>query len=94
MLKSFFRLLATLDTKKRALLEYECDCTKTSQSLPPDEKSMLPAIKCILYQAYGWSRVDEAIISDILLQDSGWIVNNDNKDVHPLWLTGTFLISS
>ena len=55
---------------------------------------MLQAIKCILYQVYDWSRVDEAIISYILLQDSGWIVNNDNKDFHPLWLTGTLLISS
>ena len=26
--------------------------TKTSQSLPPDEKSMLEAIKCILYYLY------------------------------------------
>ena len=51
--------------------------TKTSQSLPPDEKSMLQAIKCILYQVYYWSRVYEAIISDILLQDV-WIVNNGN----------------
>ena len=55
---------------------------------------MLHAIKCFLYQVYDWSRVDEAIISYILLQDSGWIVNNDNKDFHPLWLTGTLLISS
>ena len=55
---------------------------------------MLQAIKCILYQVYDWLRVDEAIISDILLQDSGWIVNNDNKDVHPLWFTSTFLILS
>ena len=55
---------------------------------------MLQAIKCILYQVYDWSGVDEAIISDILLQDSGWIVNNDNKDVHPLWFTSTFLILS
>ena len=45
---------------------------------------MLQTIKCILYQVYDWSRVDEVIISDILLQDSRWIVNNDNKDVHPL----------
>ena len=51
---------------------------------------MLQAIKCILYQVYDLSSVDEAVISDTLLQDSGWIVNSDNKDVHPLWLTGTF----
>ena len=38
---------------------------------------MLQAIKCILYQVYDWSRVDEAIISDILVQDSGWIIDND-----------------
>ena len=93
LLKSLFRLFATLEAKKRVLLK-DCYCTTTSQSLPPDEKSMLQAIKCILYQVYDWSRVDEAIISDILLQDSGWLVNNDNKDVHPLWFTGTFLISS
>ena len=55
---------------------------------------MLQTIKCILYQVYDWSRVDEAIISDILLQDSCWIINSDSKDVHPLWLTGAFLISS
>ena len=51
---------------------------------------MLQAIKCILYYVYDWSRVDEAIISDILLQ-IGWIVN---IEVPPLWFTGTFLISS
>ena len=43
---------------------------KTFQSLPPDEKLMLQAIKRIHYQVYYWSRVDEAIISDILLQDN------------------------
>ena len=45
---------------------------------------MLQAIKCILYQVYDWSRVDEAIISDILLQN-GWIVNNENEEFQPLW---------
>ena len=94
MLKSLFRLFPTLETRKGVLLKQEYDCTKTSQSLPPDEKSLLQAIKCILCHVYDWSGVDEAIISDILLQDSGQIVNNDNKDIHPLWLTGTFLISS
>ena len=53
--------------------------TKTSQSLPPDEKSMLQAIKCVLYYVYCWSRVYEAFISDILLQDNVWIVNNGNS---------------
>ena len=55
---------------------------KTSQSLPPDEKSMLQAIKRVHYQVYYWSRVNETIISDILLQDNGWINNNDNEEVH------------
>ena len=44
--------------------------TETSWSLPSDAKSMLQAIKCILYSVYDKSRVDEAIISNILLQDS------------------------
>ena len=39
---------------------------KTSQSLPPDEKSMLQAIKSIHYEVYYCSTVDEAIVSDIL----------------------------
>ena len=41
---------------------------KSSQSLPPDEKSMLKAIKSIHYEVYYYSTVDEAIVSDILLQ--------------------------
>ena len=53
--------------------------TKTSQSLPPYKKSMLQAFKCILYYVYDWSRVDEANISDILLQN-GWIVNDENEE--------------
>ena len=42
--------------------------TKTSQSLPHDEKSMLQAIRGIHYQVYSWSRVNVAIISDISLK--------------------------
>ena len=52
--------------------------TKTSHSLLPDEKLMLQAVKRVHYQAYYSSRVDE-IISDILLQDNGWIVDKENK---------------
>ena len=55
---------------------------------------MLLAFKCILYQVHDWSRVDEATISDILLQNCGWIVKNDNEEVQPLRFIGTFLISS
>ena len=32
------------------------------------------------------------LISDILLQDNGWIVVNENEEVPPLWFTGTFWI--
>ena len=39
------------------------------------------------------STVDEAIVSDILLQDNVWIVDNKNEEVRPLWFTGMFLIS-
>ena len=53
--------------------------TKTSQPLPPDEKSMLQAIKCILCCLYYWSRVYKTIINDILLRDNLWIVNNGNS---------------
>ena len=67
--------------------------TKTSQSLALEEKSMLQAIKCIHYQAFYSSRVDEIITSDIFLQDNGWIVDKENKEVRPLLFTGTFLIS-
>ena len=40
---------------------------KASQSLPPDEKSMLQAIKSVHYDVYCCSTVDEAIVTDILL---------------------------
>ena len=46
------------------------------------------------YQVYYSSRADEIIISDILLQDNGWIVGNENEEVRALLFTGTFLISS
>ena len=49
---------------------------KTFQFIPPDKKSMLQAIKLIHYEVYYWSRADEAIINDILLQDIVWNVNN------------------
>ena len=54
---------------------------------------MLLAIKHVHYQVFYSSSVDEIIISDILLQDDGWIVDNENKEVRSLWFTGTFLIS-
>ena len=49
---------------------------KTSHYLPPEEKSMLQAIKRVRYQVYYSSRVDETIISDKLFQDNAWIVGN------------------
>ena len=66
---------------------------KTSQSLPPDEKSMLQTIKSIHYEVYYCSTVDETIVSGILLQDNVWIILNKNEEVRPLWFTGIFLIS-
>ena len=67
--------------------------TKTSQSLTPEERSMLQAIKRVHYQVYYSSRVDETIRSDKFLQVNGWIVDNENEEVLPLWFTSTFLIS-
>ena len=58
-----------------------------------EERSMLQAFKRIQYQVYYWSRAYETIISDILLQDNGGIVENENDEVHHLSLTGTLLIS-
>ena len=54
---------------------------------------MLQTFKRILYEAYYWSRVDEAIVSDNLLRDNGWIIDNEKDEFRPLWFTGTFLIS-
>ena len=66
---------------------------KTSQFSPLDENSMLQAIKRIRYEVYYWPRVDEAIISDIVLQDNVWIIDTENEEVHPLCFIGMFLIS-
>ena len=57
--------------------------TKTSQSVPPEEKWMLQAIKGVHYQGFYSSRLDETIIRDILLQENGSIVGNENKEVRP-----------
>ena len=39
--------------------------TETPQLLSPEQTSMLQAIKCVYYQAFYSSGVDEVIISDI-----------------------------
>ena len=54
------------------------------------DRSMVQAIKQVHYKVYNLCRVDETIISSILLQDDGWIVGNEDEEVHPLWFTGTF----
>ena len=79
-------------TETRVRLYKQMDI-KTSQSLPPDKKLMLQAIKSIHYEVYYCSTVDEAIVNDILLQDNVWIVGNKNEEVNPLWFTVMFLIS-
>ena len=43
---------------------------------------MLQTIKRIHYEVYYWSRVDEAIISNISLQVNVWVVDNENEEVH------------
>ena len=96
-LKKFFQTVYYCGKEEEILTEtrvclYKQRKTKTSQSLPPEEKSMLQAIKCIHFQVYYSSRVDKTIISDILLQDNGWIVDNENAEVGPLWFTGALLI--
>ena len=50
-------------------------------------------IKSIHYEVYYYSTADEAIVSDIFLQDNVWIVENKSEEVCPLWFTGMFLIS-
>ena len=68
---------------------------KTSQSLPPDEKSMLQAIKSIHhYEIYYCLTVDEAIVRDISLQDNVWIVDKKNEEFRPLWFTCMFFLIS
>ena len=67
-------------TERRVRLHKQMNI-KTSQSLPPDEKSMLQAIKSIHYEVYYCSTVAEAIVSDILLQDNVWIVHNNNEEI-------------
>ena len=74
--------------------------TKTSQPLPPEEQSMSQAIKgvkvTIHYQVYYSSRVDETIKSDILLQDNGWIVGNENEvssSIMVLWYVFNFIFA-
>ena len=88
----FFGKEGDSQTKSRLRLNKQMK-TKTFQSLPPDKRSMLQAIKRIHYKVYYWAKVDEAIISDILLQVNVWIVDNENEEVSPIWFTGIFLIS-
>ena len=54
---------------------------------------MLQVIKSIHYEVYSLFNSREAIVSDILLQDNVWIVDNKNEEVRPLWFTSMFLVS-
>ena len=74
--KKFIQTLCYSGKEEESLTEikvrlYEQMKTKTRLSLPPHGKSMLQAIKNIHYEVYDGSRVDEAIISDYLLEDNG-----------------------
>ena len=63
---------------------------KSSQSLPPDPKSIEQAIKRIHYQLYSWMQVDKNIVTELLLEENGWIVNAEDNSVTPLWFKGMF----
>ena len=85
--KKFIQTVCYSEKEEESLTEtrvpvYRQMKTKTSQSLPPDENSMLQKIKPINCKIYYWSRVDEAIISDV------WFVDNENEEVRPLRFTG------
>ena len=87
-IEKLLKLFATLKKKEKVLTKtsvrlYKQTKTKTSQSLPPDKKSMVQATKPILCEIYYWLRVDETIINDIFLQDHGLIVDNQNEEVRP-----------
>ena len=74
--KKFIQTVCYSGKEEESLTEikvrlYEQMKTKTCLSLPPHGKSMLQAIKNIHYEVYDGSRVDEAIISDYLLEDNG-----------------------
>ena len=86
MLKSLLKVFATLEKKKTKtwVRMYKQMKAKIPQSLPPNGKSMLQAIKRVNYEVYYWSRVDEAIINDTFLQDHGLIVDNQNEEVRPI----------
>ena len=66
MLKSLFKLFATLE-KKKSLTEtrvqlkntFKQHNIKASQSLPPDEKAMFQAIERIHYEVHYRSELDE-----------------------------------
>ena len=67
---------------------------KVTKKKEKEKTSILEAIKHTHYQYYYCSKVNEALTSDILLQNNGWIADNENEEVRPLWFPGRFLISS
>ena len=54
---------------------------------------MLQPIKCVHYPVFYPSRVGEIIINYVFRKDNRWIFDKENKEIRPLWFTGTFLIS-
>lgn len=77
-----------LETRVRL---YKSMKTKTSMSIPPDQHSMVQAIKRVHYQAFHWYRCTDIRIPNISLEDHGWKSDQDEGRVLPTWFTGSQL---
>eukprot|EP00794_Sanderia_malayensis_P005090 gene5090-biopygen4150 len=74
-----------LETRVRI---YKSMKTKTSMSIPPDQDSVLQAIKRVHYQAFHWHRCSDITIPEVSFEDHGWKWDEEEGLVVPVWFEG------
>ena len=95
-LKEFIRTVIYSGKENESYVEtrirlYQNLKSKSSMPLPPDPDSVLQVIKRAHHQTYLWLRCCERMVDRLPFEGNGWLVDEDESVVKPLWYTGSQL---
>ena len=67
---------------------YKTSISKSTLMLPPDQNSLLQAIKRVHHQVYTWLRSNETNIDVLRYQEFGWKWCQERQMIMPIWFEG------
>ena len=67
---------------------YKTSISKSTLMLPPDQNSLLQAIKRVHHQVYTWLRSNETNIDGLRYQEFGWKWCQERQMIMPIWFEG------